>query len=70
MSPREAASAIPVTSSPAARAFSTDAEPSRRPTTTSAPESLRLSEWAWPCEPYPRIATVLPSRRERSASSS
>ena len=47
-SPREAASAMPVTSSPAPRAFSTDAEPLRRPTTTSTPESLRLSECAWP----------------------
>ena len=51
MSPREAASAIPVTSSPAARAFSTDEESGRRPTTTSTPESLRLSAWAWPWEP-------------------
>ena len=48
---REMTSAMPVTSSPAARALSTDAESSRSPTTTSAPESLRLSEWAWPCEP-------------------
>ena len=32
-------------------ALSTDEESSRRPTTTSTPESLRLSACAWPCEP-------------------
>ena len=26
-------------------------ESGRRPTTTSTPESLRLSAWAWPCDP-------------------
>ena len=31
--------------------FSTDSEPSRRPTTTSTPDSFRFSAWAWPCEP-------------------
>ena len=50
-SPREAASVTSVTSSPASRAFATDAESGRRPTTTSTPESLRFSEWAWPWEP-------------------
>ena len=35
----------------AARACSTDEESGRRPTTTSTPESLRFSAWAWPCEP-------------------
>ena len=42
---------MPVTSSPELRAFSTEAESARRPTTTSTPESLRFSEWAWPCDP-------------------
>ena len=51
MSPREAASAISVTSSPAPRADSTERESGRRPTTTSTPESLRFSAWAWPWEP-------------------
>ena len=68
MSPRLAASAIEMTSRPSARAFSTELESSRRPTTTVAPESFRLSACAWPWEPYPRIATVLPSSFARSAS--
>src|SRR3954471_13745610 len=70
MSPRDAASATPTTSSPASRAAATLGELSRRPTTTSTPESLRFRAWAWPWEPKPMIATVLPSRRVRSASSS
>ena len=45
------ASAIDRTASPAASALATDDEPSRRPTRTSMPESLRLRAWAWPCEP-------------------
>ena len=32
-------------------AFFADAEPSRKPTVTSTPESFRLLAWAWPCEP-------------------
>ncbi len=65
-----AASATARTSSPASRAWATLSELSRRPTTTLTPESLRFSAWAWPCEPKPMIATVLPSRSVRSASSS
>ena len=48
----------------------TDDESARSPTTTFTPLSARFSAWAWPCEPKPMMATVLPSRRERSASSS
>ncbi len=70
MSPREAASAGSSTSKPASLAALTESESERSPTTTSTPESLRFCAWAWPCEPKPMIATVLPSRRERSASSS
>jgi hypothetical protein len=33
------------------RPWPCDDEPSRRPTRTSTPESLRFSAWAWPCEP-------------------
>ena len=33
------------------RALSADCDPWRRPTTTSTPESLRLSACACPCEP-------------------
>ena len=40
-----------VTRSPCSRALATLADPSRRPTTTSTPESFKLSEWAWPWEP-------------------
>ena len=51
MSPREAASVMSATSSPASFALATEEESGRRPTTTSTPESLRLSAWAWPWEP-------------------
>ena len=64
------ASAMVRTLSPASSAFGALDEPSRRPTTTSTPESFRFSACAWPCEPYPRIATVLPSSNPRSAPSS
>jgi hypothetical protein len=37
--------------SPALRARSALGESAPRPTRTSTPESLRLSAWAWPCEP-------------------
>ena len=50
-SPSLAASAIDVTRRPSAFAFSTEDESSRRPTTTSTPESFRFSAWAWPWEP-------------------
>ena len=50
-SPSLAASAIDSTRRPSDLAFSTDSEPSRRPTTTFTPESLRLRAWAWPWEP-------------------
>ena len=50
-SPALAASAIDSTRSPSSRALSAEAEPSRKPTTTSTPESLRLSAWACPWEP-------------------
>jgi hypothetical protein len=69
-SPLLAASAMDRTSRPSARAFSAELDPSRRPTTTFAPESLRFSAWAWPCDPYPSTATVRPSSFERSASRS
>ena len=46
-----AASAAVMTVRPASSALARDREPSRRPMTTSTPESRRLSEWAWPCEP-------------------
>ena len=39
------------TSRPGLLALATDSESGRRPTTTSTPESLRLSAWAWPWEP-------------------
>ena len=45
------ASALFLTSKPASLAFSADLEPSRRPMTTSTPESRRLWAWAWPWEP-------------------
>jgi hypothetical protein len=45
------ASAIDITVRPSASALACDEEPSRRPTTTLTPDSLRLSAWAWPCEP-------------------
>ena len=32
-------------------ALAAEAEPLRRPTVTSTPESLRLQAWAWPWEP-------------------
>ena len=51
MSPRLAASAVSSTSSPASSALARLAESERRPTTTSWPDSFRLSAWAWPCEP-------------------
>ena len=44
-------SATVPTTRPALRARSTLGESARRPTRTSTPESLRLSAWAWPCEP-------------------
>jgi hypothetical protein len=50
-SPALAASAIDSTRNPSARAFSTDDEPSRSPTSTSTPESFRFRAWAWPWEP-------------------
>ena len=53
-----------------ARLLRPSRESSRRPTTTFTPESFRFRAWAWPWEPKPMIATVLPSRRVRSASSS
>jgi hypothetical protein len=51
MSPWLAASAIDSTRTPSSRALSAEEEPSRSPTTTSTPESFRLSAWAWPWEP-------------------
>jgi hypothetical protein len=45
------ASATDRTRRPADSALATEDEPSRRPTRTSMPESLRLRAWAWPCEP-------------------
>jgi hypothetical protein len=44
------ASATGMTFSPLASAFFQEL-PSRKPTTTLAPLSLRLSEWAWPWLP-------------------
>ena len=46
MSPRLAASATSSTSSPAASAFARLDESGRSPTTTSWPDSFRLSAWA------------------------
>ena len=44
-------SAMVVTLSPAASALAHEPDPSRRPTRTSTPESMRLRAWAWPCDP-------------------
>ena len=66
----EAASLTPVTVRPAALALAALLLSGRKPTCTCTPLSLRLSAWAWPCEPKPMIATVLPSSLPRSASSS
>ena len=38
-------------SSPASSAAAREALPARRPTSTSTPESARLSAWAWPWLP-------------------
>ena len=43
-------------------------EPCASPTTTSTPDSFRLSAWAWPWLPKPMIATVWPARADGSAS--
>ena len=51
MSASRTASPVGNTRSPAASALAFDFEPSRRPTTTSTPESFRFSACAWPCEP-------------------
>src|SRR5262249_41450449 len=56
------ASANDATVSPASSAAAADGLPSRRPTTTSTPESWRFSAWAWPWLPYPSTATF-PLRR-------
>ena len=64
------ASDRPVTARPASSALATDDDPSRSPTRTSMPDSLRLRAWAWPCDPYPRMATLRSAIRERSASDS
>ena len=45
------ACAIVVTVSPADSAFAHDDDPSRSPTRTSTPDSLRFRAWAWPCDP-------------------
>ena len=45
------ASPISFTASPAFFALSQDGPPLRSATVTAMPESLRLSECAWPCEP-------------------
>ncbi len=45
------ASATPATFNPACLALSQEAPPFLRPTVTLTPDSLRLSECAWPCEP-------------------
>ena len=63
-----AAVATSVTFSPASSALARDALPSRRPTRTSTPDSLRFSACACPCEPYPRIATLRPAMMLGSAS--
>src|SRR5581483_11302773 len=55
------------TERPASSAAAQLGLPSRRPTSTSTPESCRFSAWAWPWLPYPTTAT-LPSRRVRSPS--
>ena len=46
------------------------AEPSRRPTTTLAPDSCRFIAWAWPWLPNPMIATLRPRMISRSVSAS
>jgi hypothetical protein len=63
-----AAWSIDTTGRPAVSAFSFDDEPSRRPTRTSTPESFRLRACAWPCDPYPTIATLRLATSEESAS--
>ncbi len=64
----EAAWATSVTRRPAASALARDDEPSRSPTRTSTPASARLSAWAWPCDPYPMIATLRARMSPGSAS--
>src|SRR5437016_2418694 len=59
-SPALAASAVDSTRRPSERAFSTEAESGRSPTTTFTPESRRLSAWACPWEPGARkVVTVV-----------
>jgi hypothetical protein len=60
-----AASATVITSRPAARAEAALAESSRSPTTTFMPLSFRFIACAWPCEPKPITAMVLPSSNPR-----
>ncbi len=65
-----AACSTEVTLKPASSALVRDADPSRSPTRTSTPDSERLRAWAWPWDPYPKMATLRPWRREGSASDS
>jgi hypothetical protein len=62
------ASATDNTSSPAFLAFSSLRLPGLSPTTTLIPESRRFMAWACPCEPKPKIATVLSLMKPISAS--
>ena len=64
----DAASAMDLTVRPAASALAFDDDPSRSPTRTSIPESLRLRAWAWPWDPYPITATRRLARSAGSAS--
>ena len=63
-----AASSVDITVRPAFFAFSADLLPSFNPIITSIPLSLRLLEWAKPCEPYPITAIFFPFSNFVSAS--
>ena len=55
-----AAVSMSTTLRPASAAFLAEAEPSRRPTRTSQPESMRFSAWAWPLRAVADDGDLLP----------
>ena len=64
------ASATSITRSPASAAIRRLFEAGASPTTTSTPDSRRLSAWACPWLPNPMIATTWSASIEGSASAS
>ena len=64
------ASAVSFTVNPASSAADQDLEPFLSPTVTSNPPSFKFSEWACPCEPYPKTVIFLPSNLLKSQSAS